>query len=65
MDHLVVELPEGRSNLTGEMATELVALAEAGTIRVVDMVVLTTAAEGEVDAMELSAAMDRGAPPVS
>jgi hypothetical protein len=42
------------------MAAELVALSDAGTIRVIDVLILTTDAEGSVDAMELSELDDLG-----
>jgi len=54
VDYLVVEFPEGASNFTGEMKAELVALVDAGTIRVIDVVILTKNEDGSVDAMELS-----------
>jgi hypothetical protein len=54
VDYLVVEFPAGQSNFTGEMATELVALVDSGTIRLIDVLVLTKDAEGSVEAMELS-----------
>jgi hypothetical protein len=54
VDYLVVEFPAGQSNFTGEMATELLALVDAGTIRVIDVLILTKGDDGEVDAMELS-----------
>ena len=54
VDYLVVEFPAGASNFTGEMAKELVALVEAGTIRVIDVLILTKNEDGSVDAMELS-----------
>ena len=54
VDYLVVEFPAGASNFTGEMATELVALVDAGTIRVIDVLLLTKDADGNVDAIELS-----------
>jgi len=60
VDYLVVEFPAGQSNFTGEMATELVALSEAGTIRVIDVLILTKDADGSVDAMELSDIDDLG-----
>ena len=37
VDYLVVEFPAGASNFTGEMAAELLALVDAGTIRVIDV----------------------------
>jgi hypothetical protein len=54
VDYLVVEFPAGASNFTGEMASELLALVDAGTIRVIDVLILTKNADGSVDAMELS-----------
>jgi len=54
VDYLVVEFPAGASNFTGEMAKELVALVDAGTIRVIDVLILTKNENGTVDAMELS-----------
>ena len=54
VDYLVVEFPAGKSNFTGEMATELVALVDAGTIRVIDVLILTKNDDGSVDAAELS-----------
>ena len=54
VDYLVVEFPAGASNFTGEMAKELVALVESGTIRVIDIVILTKDQNGDIDAMELS-----------
>jgi Family of unknown function (DUF6325) len=54
VDYLVVEFPAGASNFTGEMTKELVALVDAGTIRLIDVLILTKEADGTVDAMELS-----------
>jgi len=54
VDYLVVEFPAGASNFTGEMAEELLALVDAGTIRVIDVLILTKNDDGSVDAMELS-----------
>jgi hypothetical protein len=54
VDYLVVEFPAGASNFTGEMAEELIALVDSGTIRVIDILILTKHDDGSVDAMELS-----------
>ncbi len=54
VDYLVVEFPAGASSFTGEMAAELVALVDAGIIRVIDVLILTKAADGTIDAVELS-----------
>ena len=54
VDYIVVEFPAGASNFTGEMADELIALVDAGTIRVIDVLILVKNEDGTVDAMELS-----------
>ena len=54
VDYLVVEFPAGASNFTGEMAAELLALVDAGTIRVIDVLILTKNDDGTVEATELS-----------
>ena len=54
VDYIVVEFPAGASNFTGEMADELIALVEAGTIRLIDVLILTKSEDGTVDAIELS-----------
>lgn len=54
VDYVVVEFPAGHSSFTGEMVDELVALVDAGTIRVIDVLVLTKNEDGSVDAIELS-----------
>ena len=54
VDYIVVEFPAGASNFTGEMADELIALVDAGTIRVIDVLILTKSEDGSVEAMELS-----------
>ena len=54
VDYVIIEFPAGASNFTGEMAKELLALVDAGTIRVIDILILTKNEDGSVDAMELS-----------
>jgi len=54
VDYLVVEFPAGASNFTGEMTTELLALVDSGTIRVIDILILAKNEDGSVDATELS-----------
>jgi len=61
VDYLVVEFPAGASNFTGEMADELVSLVEQGTIRVIDVLILTKNEDGTVDATELSEIEELGA----
>src|SRR5262245_34876986 len=53
VDYLVVEFPAGRSNFTGEMAAELASLVDAGTIRVLDLLILRKADDGTVEAFEI------------
>ena len=60
VDYVVVEFPAGASNFTGEMAEELVALVDAGIIRVIDVLILTKNEDGTVDAIELSDIEDLG-----
>ena len=54
VDYVVVEFPAGASNFTGEMAKELLALVDSGTIRLIDVLILTKNEDGSVDATELS-----------
>jgi hypothetical protein len=54
VDYLVVEFPAGASTFDGEMAAELVRLADAGTIRVIDVLILVKDEDGTVEATELS-----------
>ncbi len=54
IDYVIVEFPEGKANFTGEMADELLRLVDAGTIRLVDMLILVKDDDGAVEAMELS-----------
>ena len=60
VDYLVVEFPAGTSNFTGEMAAELRALVDSGTIRVIDILILTKDASGTVEAAELSDVAELG-----
>src|SRR3954451_11679220 len=60
IEYVVVEVPAGASNFTGEMVTELLALVDAGVIRVVDVLILTKDAAGDVEAIELSDLDDLG-----
>ena len=54
VDYVVVEFPAGASNFTGEMAAELLALVDSGTIRVIDALILTKDEDGSVEATLLS-----------
>jgi hypothetical protein len=60
IDFVIVEFPAGQSSFTGEIADELVKLVEAGTIRLIDAIVLVKDAAGDVDALELSDLDDLG-----
>ncbi|MGP0109153.1 MAG: DUF6325 family protein [Acidimicrobiales bacterium] len=53
IDYLVVEFPAGASQFTGEMAAELSKLVDAGTIRVLDLVIMVKDENLEIDAMEI------------
>ncbi len=53
VDYLVVEFPAGASHFDGAMASELAALVDAGTIRVLDLMVLQKDADGSVEAFEI------------
>ena len=60
VDYLVVEFPADTANFTGEIAERLLELVEAGTIRVIDMLILIKDDDGSVEAMELSDVDDLG-----
>ena len=53
VDYLIVEFPAGAQNFTGEGAAELVRLHDAGTIRIMDILILQKADDGTVMAQEL------------
>jgi Family of unknown function (DUF6325) len=53
VDYVIVEFPPDAANFTGEMAQELMALVDTGTIRVIDLIVLVKDEDGNVDAIEL------------
>jgi hypothetical protein len=53
VDYLVVEFPAGEANFSGAMAEKLKALVEGGTIRVLDLLIITKDEDGAVDAFEL------------
>ena len=53
VDYLVVRFPEGKARFSGEMASELKALIENQTIRVLDLVILTKGDDGSIEAAEL------------
>jgi hypothetical protein len=53
VDYLIVEFPAGQQNFTGESITELVSLHEAGTIRIMDLLILIKNEDGSIDATEM------------
>ena len=53
IDYLVVEFPAGRADFSGVMAEKLKELVEEGTVRVLDLLIITKDDDGEVDAFEL------------
>jgi hypothetical protein len=57
---VIVEFPAGAANFTGEMADELIKLVDAGTIRIIDILVLVKDEDGGVEAMELADLDDLG-----
>ena len=52
MDYLVVEFPG--SNFTGEILPELAALVENGTVRVLDLILITKDDGGSYEAFEMT-----------
>jgi Family of unknown function (DUF6325) len=60
IDYLVIEFPAGQSNFTGEAADQLLKLHDAGTIRVMDLLILTKNEDGSVDAAEIADLDDAG-----
>ena len=53
VDYLVVGFPAEKANFSGSMADELKKLTDSGTIRVLDLVMVTKAEDGTVEAAEL------------
>lgn len=53
VDYLVVEFPAGKTTFNGEMAHALAALSQAGTIRILDLVVIHKSDDGTIDAFEV------------
>jgi Family of unknown function (DUF6325) len=60
VDYVIVEFPAGEANFTGAMVEELLKLVEAGTIRVIDILILVKDEDGNVEALELSDLEDLG-----
>jgi Family of unknown function (DUF6325) len=53
VDYLVVGFPAGKADFSGAMADELKKLIASGTIRLLDLVMVTKAEDGTVEAAEL------------
>ena len=60
VDYLILEFPPGQQNFTGEGAAELLRLHDAGTIRVMDILILQKGADGTAMAQELGDLDDLG-----
>ena len=58
VDYLVVRFPAEKANFSGEMASELKALIDSSTIRVLDLVMIMKGDDGSVEASELRDADD-------
>ena len=58
VNYVVVAFPAGKANFSGEMASELRALMDSNTVRVLDLVLLTKDVDGSVEASELRDADD-------
>jgi len=54
VDYLVVEFPADKANFTGEIAAALADLVDRGTVRVLDLLMVTKEADGSIDAIELA-----------
>jgi len=52
VDYLVVEFPADKTNFSGEMADQLSALANSGTIRVLDLLFLKKNSDGSIEGFE-------------
>jgi len=53
IDYLVVEFPPGVSHFTGEMASELGKLVDAGIIRILDLVIVVKDENGDIEGLEI------------
>jgi Family of unknown function (DUF6325) len=58
VDYLVVGFPADKADFSGAMASELKALIDSDTIRVLDLVIITRGEDGSVEASELRDADD-------
>lgn len=53
VDYMVVGFPADKADFSGAMADELKKLMDSGTVRVLDLVMVTKAEDGTVEAAEL------------
>ena len=53
VDYLILEFPAGQANFSGEMAAALTSLVDSGTIRLLDLMILTKGDDGAIDAFEI------------
>lgn len=60
VDFVIIEFPAGRQNFSGEVIAEILSLSEAGTIRVIDILILQKGEDGAVEVDELSDLHDLG-----
>jgi len=58
VDYVVVAFPAGKADFSGAMASELRALMDSNTVRLLDLVLLTKELDGSVEAAELRDADD-------
>lgn len=60
VDWLVIEFPAGSDSFTGELARELASLVDAELIRILDLMIVTKDADGEIDVVEFEDLSDAG-----
>jgi|ERR1700729_2179106 hypothetical protein len=53
VDYLVVGFPAGKADFSGAMADELKKLMDSGTVRVLDLLIVTRAEDGTVEVAEV------------
>ena len=53
IDYVVVEFPPGTRDFSGAMARELASLVDAEMVRLLDLLVVTKAADGTIEAYEV------------
>jgi hypothetical protein len=58
VDYVVVAFPAGQADFSGEMASELRALMDSNTVRVLDLLLVTKDVDGSLEATELRDADD-------